>query len=158
MVEAEFFLELLMRLFTDPPRLDRGGEHFGLDRGGEHFERGVGRQVRHAVFLLSGRSALADKPDLVTRHALHAVALHPVLMTIRKADAAGRKEVGQRTLGTSSPTDFSPLLVSRHRLCAHRRLVGNVVLSALAGFGDREDQLNIGRVDGLASRKPDGPQ
>ena len=77
MVEAEFFLELLVRLFTDPPRLDRGGEHFGLDRGGEHFgldrggehfERGVGRQVRHAVFLLSGRSALAGKPDLVTRH------------------------------------------------------------------------------------------
>jgi len=79
-------------------------------------------------------------------------------MTICKADAAGRKEAGQRTLGASSPTDFSPPLVSQHRLGADRRLVGNMVLSALAGFGDREDQLNIGPVDGLAPRKPDGPQ
>jgi hypothetical protein len=97
-------------------------------------------------------------PDLDTWHALHAVIEHPVLMTIRKPDAAGRKEAGQRTFGTSSPTDFSPLLVRRHRLGADHRLVGNVALSALAGFGDREDQLNIGRVDGLAPGKPDGPQ
>ena len=83
MVEAEFLLELLMRLLTDPPRLDRGGEP---------LERGLGRQVRQVVFLLSGRPALADEPDLVARHALHAIVEHPVLMAIRKADTASRKE------------------------------------------------------------------
>ena len=43
----------------------------------------IGRQVRHIVFLLPGRPPLADEPDLVTRHALHTVIEHPVLMAIR---------------------------------------------------------------------------
>ena len=88
MVEAEFFLELLMRLSADPPRLDRGSEH---------FERGIGRQVRHVLFLLPDRSTLADKPDLVTRHALHAVFEHPVPMAFRDADPTSRK--GNRSRG-----------------------------------------------------------
>ena len=44
MIEAKFFLELLMRLFTNPS---------GFDRGGERFQARVGRQVGHIVFLLS---------------------------------------------------------------------------------------------------------
>ena len=149
MVEAEFFLELVMRLFADPPRLDRGGEH---------FERGVGRQVRHVVFLLPGRSALADKSDLVTRHALHSVALHPVLMTFRDADAASRKEAGEATFGAAPLADLAPSVTGQHGLSRHRWSVGHVVLAASAGLGDREGQLNIDRVDGLAPGKPDGPQ
>lgn len=56
MIEAEFFLELLMRPLTDPS---------GFDRSGERFQVRVGRQVRHSVSLLACRSAFADKPDLV---------------------------------------------------------------------------------------------
>lgn len=138
-----------MRLFADPPRLDRGGEH---------FERGIGRQVRRVIYLLSGRSPLADKPDLVTRHALHAVVEHPVLMTFRDADPASREEAGQPPLGAAPPANLPSSVVGQHRLSGHRWLVGHVVLAAPAGLGDREDQANIGRVDVLASRKPDCPQ
>ena len=92
MVEAEFLLELLMRLLTDPS---------GFDRGGERFEARVGRQVRHIIFLLAGRPAFADEPDLVARHALHAIIEHTVLMTVRHAHAAGREE--SMSAGLSCP-------------------------------------------------------
>ena len=53
MVEPQLFLELLVGLFTDPP---------GLDGGSERLDGGIGRQVRHIVFLLPGRPPLADEP------------------------------------------------------------------------------------------------
>ncbi len=43
-IETEFFLELLMRLLTDPS---------AFDRGGQRFEARVGWQVRHIIFLLA---------------------------------------------------------------------------------------------------------
>ena len=58
-VEAEFFLELLMGLLADPARLDRRGE--GL-------EIGVGREVGQIVFSLAGSAPFADEPDLFARH------------------------------------------------------------------------------------------
>src|ERR1700728_4970948 len=61
-VEAEFFLELLVSLLADPARLDRRGEC---------LEICVGRQVGEIVFLLAGRAPLADEPDLFARHMLH---------------------------------------------------------------------------------------
>lgn len=85
-VEAEFLLELLMRLLTDPS---------GFDRGGERFEARVGRQVRHIIFLLARRPALADEPDVVARHALHTFIEHTVLMADRNAHPAGREEACQ---------------------------------------------------------------
>ena len=39
-----------------------------------------------------------------------------------------------------------------------RRLVGDVVLAALAGLGDGKDQGDIGRIDVLTPRQPHGPQ
>src|SRR3954471_24580296 len=69
MIEAKFLLELLMSLLADPP---------GLDRGGEPLEGDIGRQIRDIELLLSGRPPLADKPDLVSRHALHPIVEHPV--------------------------------------------------------------------------------
>ena len=44
-VEPKLLLELLVGLFTDPS---------GLDRGSERLDGGIGRQVRHIVFLLPG--------------------------------------------------------------------------------------------------------
>src|SRR5512136_470580 len=55
-IEAEFLLELLMRLFTDPP---------AFDRGGKLREARVCGQVRHIVFLFTRRPTFADEPDLV---------------------------------------------------------------------------------------------
>ena len=98
-VEPKLLLELLVSLFTDPP---------GLYRGSERLDGGIGRQVRHIVFLFPGRPPLADEPDLVTRHALHTVIEHPVLMAIRNADTAGREETCQPTFGAPPPTDPLP--------------------------------------------------
>src|SRR5215218_7833389 len=107
-----------MRLLTDPPRLDCGGEH---------FEPGIGRQVRHLVFLLPGRSPLANEPDLVARHALHAIVEHPVLMAIRNADAASCKVACQPTSGAASPADLLPFLIGQHRIGRDRRPVRDVI-------------------------------
>ena len=96
MVEAEFFFQLLMRLLADPS---------GFDRGGERLEAGIGRQVGHIVFLLAGRPPFADEPDFVARHALHAIIKHAVLMTVRNANAAGRKETCQPALCAPPPID-----------------------------------------------------
>lgn len=86
MVEPKLLLELLVCLLADPSRFDRGGER---------FEGGIGRQVRHIVFLLSGRPPLADEPDFVARHELHTIVEHPVLMAIRNPDTAGCEDTCQ---------------------------------------------------------------
>ena len=53
MIEAKFFLELLMRLFADPS---------GLDCRGKLFETHIWWQIRHIVFLFACRPAFAHKP------------------------------------------------------------------------------------------------
>ena len=62
-IEAEFFLKLLVGLLADPSRLDRGGER---------LEVGVGRQAGKIVFALARGATLADQPGLLARHVLHA--------------------------------------------------------------------------------------
>ena len=49
-------------------------------------------------------------------------------------------------------------LAGQRGLGGNRRLVGDVVLAALAGFGDGEDQGDLGGIDVLASRQPHGPE
>lgn len=77
-VETEFLLHLLMRLFTDPARLDGSREC---------FERSVGGQVRHVVLLLSAQSSFPDQPNLLAWHALNAIIGHPVLVAIGNSHA-----------------------------------------------------------------------
>ena len=47
MTEPKFLLELLARLFTDPP---------GFYRGAQRPDGGIGRQIQHIVFLLTCRT------------------------------------------------------------------------------------------------------
>ena len=58
-IEARFFLELLMRLFADPTGLDGAGR---LLEPGKLLERCIGRQVGQIVFAFAGRAVLADDP------------------------------------------------------------------------------------------------
>lgn len=51
MIEAEFFLEVLMSLFADTA---------DLDGTGKLLDRRVGRQVGEIVFALPGRTMFAD--------------------------------------------------------------------------------------------------
>ena len=148
MIETEFFLELLVRLFTDPSCLDRGGEC---------LEGGIGRQVRYIVFLLSVRPSLSHEPDFFTRHGLDATIEHAMAMAIGNPDTAGREETGQATFGASPPTDLLPFLIGQHRLDADRGTVGNMILAALSHFRDGKDQGDVGRVNVLASRQSHRP-
>lgn len=51
MIEAEFFLQLLMGLLADPP---------GFDGTGQLLEWGVDRQIAEVVFALTGGAVLSD--------------------------------------------------------------------------------------------------
>ena len=62
-VEAELFLELLMRLLADPACLDRSCDL---------FEQRVGGQVGEIIFAFAGRAMLADHPDLLAGQMLGA--------------------------------------------------------------------------------------
>jgi len=148
-VEAELFLELLVGLLTNPP---------GLDRRGEHLDCDVGRQVRHIVFLLSSRPLLADEPNFIARHALHTVIEHPVFVAIRNADAASREETCQPPFRAPAPADLLPFRSGQRRFSGDRGLIGDMVFAGLAGFRDGENQSNIGGIDILASRHPYCPQ
>jgi hypothetical protein len=79
-------------------------------------------------------------------------------MAIRNADAASCQVACQPTSGAASPADLLPFLIGQHRIGRDRRPVRDVRLTAPARLRDGEDQGNIGRRDGLASRKPYGPQ
>jgi hypothetical protein len=93
-VVAEFFLELLMRLFADPPRLDGTGQL---------LDRRAGGQVREVVLALARRAMFAD---LLTRQVLGA---HVVELPLQFAVIAGELALqGQRFL-------LHPLGVSKHR-------------------------------------------
>ncbi len=147
-VEAEFFLQLLMRLLADPS---------GFDRSGERLEARIGWQVRHIVFWLAGRPPFADEPDFVARHAWHAIIKPAVLMTVCDANAANCEGACQPALCAPPPIDPSPFLVSQHRLSGDGRLIRDAGLARPSGLGDGKDQSDVGGIDILAPRQPDRP-
>ena len=146
-VEAKFFLQLLMRLFADPS---------GFDRGGKGLEADIGGKVGHIVFLLAGRPPFADEPDFVARHALHAIIGHAVLMAVSDANATGRKETGQPALRAPPPIDpspFSPPTPFRRRSEVDP---GCCICAAFPPWRG-EGHGDVGRIDVLALRQPDRP-
>lgn len=60
-VQAEFFLELLMGLLASPA---------GLDGAGQSLDRGVGRQVGEIIFAFAIRAMLAHQLGILSRHVL----------------------------------------------------------------------------------------
>ena len=90
-IEAEFFLEVLVGLRADPSRLDRGAER---------LEVGVGRQVAKIVFALARGATLADEPGLLARHVLHAVVMDALWRTIGDPHAHGGEGGRQRLFGS----------------------------------------------------------
>lgn len=120
MIEAKLLLELLMRLFADPS---------GLDRGGELFEAHIGRQIRHIVFLLACGPTFADEPDFLSRHALHTIVAHAMLMAVRDANTMRREERCESAFRAPASTDLLPFCVSQSRLSGDGRLFGDVVFA-----------------------------
>src|SRR5450631_3204654 len=100
MVEPQLFLQLLMRLFTDPP---------GLDGSCQRLKRNVSGQIRDVILLLSARSSFAQDPHFIARHTLDTLIEHTVLRAVRDADAPCSEEACQRTFRTPAPADLLPL-------------------------------------------------
>src|SRR3712207_6737402 len=88
--QAQFLLELLVRLLADPTRLDRGGE------GAQRCPR---RQVAEVVLALAARTPLADQPGLLARQ-----------VTIVGPDRA----VTDPDAGRREPGGEGPLVPCRH--------------------------------------------
>lgn len=89
-IEAEFFFELLVRLFADPARFDRAGES---------LDRRVNGQIGEIVFSLAIRAMLAHQPSFLTRHVLGPGRADPLGRSIGNAHSHGRKAGRQPSLG-----------------------------------------------------------
>ena len=87
MIKIKFFLDLLMRLFTEP---------FGLDGRGKLFEAVIWQQFRQIVFLLPCRPAFVDELNLLARHALHTLVTHAMFVAVRKATASSGERICDR--------------------------------------------------------------
>ena len=147
-VEAQFFLELLMRLLADPSRLDRGGER---------LEVGLCRQVGKIVFALARDAALADQPSLLARHVLHPLLMDALGRTIGDPHAHGGEGGRQRTFGSFAPTDASPLRGGEHVFSRRGKLIGDMALTRPPASGGREHERDVARVDFLQLRDSDRP-
>ena len=103
-IEAEFLLELLMRLFADPS---------GLDCCSKLFKAHIWRQIRHIVFLLPCRPAFANKPNLLSRHTLHTLVMHAMFVAVRNANTSSSEETREPTFRSPPPTDPLPFRLSQ---------------------------------------------
>ncbi|ESZ55487.1 hypothetical protein X727_33080 [Mesorhizobium sp. L103C119B0] len=124
MVKAEFFLELLMRLFAYPARLDSACEL---------LERGVSGKVGEIIFALAGRAMLADNPDLLAGQVLGA----------HVADALGWT-VGNRTRTAAKRSERRPLVPRRQLTVLHRAV--SSIACAVIDFGSGMCRCAGGRV------------
>jgi hypothetical protein len=116
-IEAEFFLELLVGLLADPSRLDRGGER---------LEAGVGRQVGKIGFALARGAPLADQPGLLARRVLHALLMDALWRTIGDPHAHGGEGSRQEPFGSFTPADAPPRCGGENVFSRRGELIGNM--------------------------------
>src|ERR1700690_355777 len=138
--EAKFFLELLVGLLADPSRLDRGGER---------LEAGVVRQVGNVIFALARGAALADQPGLFAWHVLHALVMDALWRTIGDPHPQGGEGGRQRSLGSFTPADASPLRLREHGFRGSGKLIGNRALAGAPAPRDWKHELDVARIDFL---------
>ena len=104
-IETEFFLQLLMRLFANPA---------GLDGGCQAAQVRANGQVCEIVFLLSRDTLFADEPCLVPRQMLLPLVPNPLWRTVSGADTDRSKAGLQLAFCSGSPAQGSPLDVGQH--------------------------------------------
>ncbi|HEY6520738.1 MAG TPA: hypothetical protein VIZ19_15375 [Roseiarcus sp.] len=142
-IEAEFLLELLMRLFANPSRFDCRGER---------PETRVGGWIGEIALALAGGAPLADEPSLFAWHVLRALVVDAVLRTIGDPYANGGEGGRQRSLGSLAPTDAPPLRLGEHLLSMRGELIGDRTLARGPASSPRKCQLDVVGVDLLLLR------
>ena len=147
-IEAEFFLHLLMGLFANPARLDGGSQRFQIN---------IGRQVGEVVFPFAGGSQFTDKPGVFARHVLLALVMDALRRAVGDTDPDRGKSGFERPLGSDAPAQLSPVRVDQHGLRGDGQDIGDGVFARPPALRDRKDQRDIGRIDLLMLRDADGP-
>ena len=104
-IETEFFLQLLMRLFANPAGLDGGCQEVQVRPGG---------QVSEIVFFLSRDTLFANEPGLVPRQMLLTLVPNPLWRTVSRANADRGKSRLQLALCSDPPAQGSPLDVGQY--------------------------------------------
>ena len=130
MVEAEFFLELLVSLLAEPARLDRGRERFDIDVGGE---------VGQIVFLL------ADEPNLVTPHVVYAPVADPLRRPVGDAHGSGSETGLSGSLRSLAPGERAPFRLRQHVFGCDGQDVGHMPFAGPAAYGEGQDEFNVAR-------------
>ena len=123
MVEAEFLLQLLMRLFADPP---------GFDGGGQGAHVGLGGQIGEIVFLLAGCPQLADKPGCLARQMLLALVADALGRSVGYAHTESGEAGLQRALSSLAPAHLLPFGFGQHVLGRNRQEIWHVPLAGPA--------------------------
>lgn len=107
MIEAEFFLKLLMRLFTDPA---------GLDSPGDVHDRCLGGKIGEMVFPLTVEAMRPHQRGVFARHMLCAGRPDPLWRAIGDAHAHSGEAGGQAAVGSPAPTDPTPFRRFKYRM------------------------------------------
>ena len=143
-IETEFFLQLLMRLLADPPRLDGAGERLEARAGG---------QVREVIFALSAGATFADQPCLVAGHVLAAHVADALPRPVGDPHPHSGEACRQSTFCAAAPADRAPGRAREHGLRQDRPAVGDVSLPWATPACDGKDQCHIAWVP-TAHRRP----
>jgi len=104
-IETELLFQLLMGLLADPSRLDPGSQAAQIH---------LGWQVGEIVFLLSGRTVLADEPSLVAGKTLAGFVPYPLPRPVGDAHTDGSKASLQLAFRAVTPTHSSPFDFGQH--------------------------------------------
>ncbi len=98
-IESQFLLHLLMRLFANPT---------GFDDRRQSGQFRFGRQVGEIVLRLAAGAALTDQPDFFSGEMLLPLIADPLWRPIGDTHADSGKTCLQCPLGSLPPTDGSP--------------------------------------------------
>src|ERR1700693_3966361 len=147
-IEAEFFLQLLVGLLADPARLDGAGQC--LDR---RFDW----QGREIVFALPTGTTFADQPGLIAGHVLTTHVANALSRPVGDAHTHSGEARRQAPLGAAAPGNRAPLCLRQHGFSRDRLAIRNVPLSRATSASNGKDQLYLAWIDLLVARNADSP-
>ncbi|BBZ92376.1 hypothetical protein F07S3_22090 [Bradyrhizobium diazoefficiens] len=111
MIKSKLLLQLLMRLLTNPPCLDGGGQRAQIRRR---------RKIGEIVFALPGGTLLANEPDFVAWEMLLTFIPYPLRRAVGGADTEGSKSGFEPTFRPATPTHGFPFGAGQHLFCRNR--------------------------------------
>ena len=111
MIEAKFFLQLLVRLLTNPA---------GLDGRGKRLEWRVFRQIDEIIFTFAIGAALANQPDYLSWHVLPTHVVDALRWPVGDPHPYSGEAGGQAAFGATAPAERRPRHIGKHGLSRGR--------------------------------------